>query len=159
MGHDVRREQRLFAGRHKPAQEFLAYPRERKKDLLLVMTIAVSKAEYLAEKQAALLDPPGDWTSYDTTPSTGINPNSAKYWQVNYTRSYPEISCLREGSLRIYESTNADGQPITVHVEMVACQKRFRDLLDTRSEIFDSFTRTRIPTPTSTPEPTPTHTP
>ena len=134
-----------FPGGNIRVQNFLAYPRDRKKDLLLVIAIPVSKSEYLTEKKAILLDPPGDWTSYDTTPTTGSNPNSAKYWQVDYTRSYPKISCLREGLLRIYESTNADDQPITVHVEMVACQKRFRDLLTTRSKIFDSFTRTRIP--------------
>ena len=69
-----RRDDERFAGGHIPVQRFLAYPRNPRKDLLLIITIPVSKSEYLAEKQATLLDPPGDWTSYDTTPSTGQYP-------------------------------------------------------------------------------------
>ena len=49
--------------------------------------------------------------------------------------------------------------PLQSTWKWVACQKRFRDLLTTRSKILDSFKRTRIPTPTPTPAPRPTHTP
>ena len=133
-----------------PSERLSCLPWANPKDLLLVITVPVPKTDYLADKQASLLDPQGNWTSYDTTPSTGINPNSAEYWQVEYTRSHPNTQCLREGILRIYESRNEDDQPITVHVELVACQNRFRELISTRKQILDSFTTTRFPLPIPT---------
>ena len=58
------RDDMRFDGRETSQSKIsLPTPETAEKDLLLVMAIPVSKSEYLAEKQAILLDPPGNWTS------------------------------------------------------------------------------------------------